>query len=181
MKYKKLALLSALLSFGLMAPMETQAFEFFVRPSKVERQAAPLAYQLFCLKSPRDCRAGASGSIRLTAAKQAMLARINRQVNRSMRPVYDKGVDRWSADTRSGDCEDFALTKRRHLIKAGFPAGALRMAVARTGWGEGHAVLVVHTSTGDYVLDNRTDSIKTWRQTDLKLIKMASANPLRWN
>ena len=40
----------------------------------------------------------------------------------------------WNIPTDGyGDCEDYALTKRRDLIAAGFPAQALRIAVVLTG------------------------------------------------
>ncbi|MNL69638.1 hypothetical protein D3C87_1945270 [compost metagenome] len=55
------------------------------------------------------------------------------------------------------------------------------MAVARTRSGEGHAVLVVKTSKGDLVLDNRSSAIKPWRSTDLRWVKIQSGdNPKRW-
>jgi predicted transglutaminase-like cysteine proteinase len=98
-----------------------------------------------------------------------------------MRPVYDKGDDTGSAGGGAGDCEDFALTKRRKLIQQGIPASALRIAVAMTPSGEGHAVLLVRTRAGDFVLDNRTNRMLKWNQTDLSWVKIASAeNPMIW-
>lgn len=145
------------------------------------RAKAPLAYQLFCLKSPNECRGGGKKSIHLTPQLLSKLDAVNRSVNRAIRPRNDFRADTWSLNPANGDCEDYALTKRKRLLKLGFPASALRLAVARTGRGEGHAVLVVRTSAGDRVLDNRTNSIRDWHQTDLSLVKMAGANPLRWN
>ncbi|MNL79260.1 hypothetical protein D3C87_2058250 [compost metagenome] len=82
----------------------------------------------------------------------------------------------------AGDCEDFALTKRDKLIALGWPARALRVAVAKTSWGEGHAVLVVKTDRGDLVLDNRTNVIKDWRSAGLHWTMIQSAeSPKVWH
>ena len=46
---------------------------------------------------------------------------------------------------------------------------------------EGHAILTVATETGDYILDNRTDEIRGWRQTEYRFLKRQSqADPLQW-
>jgi len=82
---------------------------------------------------------------------------------------------------KQGDCEDFALTKRKKLIEMGWSSRSLRIAVALTGRGEGHAVLIAKTSEGDLVLDNRTSAIKDWRRTDLQLVMLQSKdNPQQW-
>ncbi|WP_236759154.1 transglutaminase-like cysteine peptidase, partial [Agrobacterium tumefaciens] len=76
---------------------------------------------------------------------------------------------------------DYAVTKRQRLLRAGWPSGALRIATARTSTGIGHAVLVVSTSQGDLVLDNRTNVVKPWKAVDLKWIKIQShENPRVW-
>lgn len=146
---------------------------------------APFAQIRFCVQNPDDCQGGSASSIvSLDSAKSAELMRINRSVNAGIRPVNDKNGalgDIWQANVTSGDCEDFALTKRRQLISLGWPVGALRIAVARTRQGEGHAVLVVKTSKGDLVLDNRTSKVRTWNRTNLTWIKIQSGeNPRLW-
>ena len=144
---------------------------------------APFAMIQFCVRSPGDCRrSDGHASIAWSLAVWQLIARTNTHVNRTIRPVHDAaGADVWSVGVVRGDCEDFALTKRRTLMRAGLPASALRMAVATTPSGEGHAVLVVTTSRGDFVLDNRTDLIVSWRSTDLDWIKIASAqDPRLW-
>lgn len=64
-----------------------------------------------------------------------------------------------------GDCEDFALEKRQALIGRGFPAAALALATARSQATGLHAVLIVRTTQGDYVLDNTTPWVLPWRET----------------
>jgi predicted transglutaminase-like cysteine proteinase len=72
------------------------------------------------------------------------------------------------------------ITKRSRLIGMGLPAGALRIAYAKTSSGEGHAVLIVKTNKGDYVLDNRTSSIRPKSQSGLRFISISTANPKKW-
>jgi predicted transglutaminase-like cysteine proteinase len=87
-----------------------------------------------------------------------ILARsINIDVNRSTTYRTDLDLygrpDFWTIANGAGDCEDFALAKRQRFIDAGF-GDFVRLATAwvpREGY---HAVLIVTTTRGDYVLDN---------------------------
>jgi predicted transglutaminase-like cysteine proteinase len=83
-------------------------------------------------------------------------------------------VERWSyPDDGYGDCEDYALLKRRMLIESGWPREALLLTVVR-GEGEGHAVLTVTTDKGDYVLDNLNSDVLLWSNTGYRFIKRQS-------
>lgn len=141
--------------------------------------AAPIGFQIFCLKQPAHCRGGGSAQVSLTSSTMSNLQAVNAQVNRSIRPVSDKN-DTWSVNVRQGDCEDYALTKRAALIARGLPASALRLAAVRTRGGVGHAVLVVRTDKGDYVLDNLTGQVKEWRKTGLRWVALSGENPRQW-
>ncbi|WP_062018181.1 transglutaminase-like cysteine peptidase [Aureimonas sp. AU4] len=146
---------------------------------------APFAHVRFCKVNPEQCRSD-GGAARLTLNRQtlATIRSVNMQVNRSIRPVNDRNTplgDVWTLSPRQGDCDDFAVTKRQALIRAGFSAAALRLLVATTSWGEGHAVLVVATNGGDLVLDNMTDRVRSLAETGLRPIKVqSSADPRRW-
>lgn len=150
------------------------------------RTTAPFAHVRFCMDYPDQCRNGDGPSeVSLTPARQQQLSQVNGSVNRAIRPVNDDASDNagdvWSVDVAAGDCEDFALTKRENLLKLGWSPRTLRIAMARTGSGVGHAVLVVKTDRGDLVLDNRTNRIKGWRFTDLQILKIQSGeNPRQW-
>jgi predicted transglutaminase-like cysteine proteinase len=145
---------------------------------------APYAFVKFCVANASDC-ADAHGAAMLPLSSTLMrqLRQVNAKVNGSIVPQLDTdGDDEWQADVTAGDCEDYALTKRRRLIALGWSANALRMAIAYTPDGSGHAVLVVSTSRGDLVLDNRNNSIRNWRDTDLRWVMIQSpVNPLFWN
>jgi predicted transglutaminase-like cysteine proteinase len=112
-------------------------------------------------------------------ARWAELAHVNRSVNAAITPATDRevyGVDEhWAYPTGGrGDCEDYALLKRRVLIDRGWPESALLITVVRDQAGDGHAVLTVRTSEGDVVLDNVHDEILPWHRTGYRFVKRQS-------
>jgi predicted transglutaminase-like cysteine proteinase len=166
---------------GLARPLRSAPPSQFITATKFT--LAPFAFVRFCKDNSGSCVAGrGDAEVTLTPALRAELLRINSTVNRTIIAQNDDdGDDVWAQDVTAGDCEDFALTKRHQLIKAGWPTRSLRIAVAKTRAGEGHAVLVVRTSEGDLVLDNRSSAVRAWNQTDLKWIKIQSGdNPRLW-
>jgi predicted transglutaminase-like cysteine proteinase len=145
---------------------------------------APLAYVAYCVNNKADCAKGhGEARVNLTTKLRRELRQVNGQVNREIEPLSDAaGEDTWQADVKSGDCEDYVLTKRKRLIELGWSPNALRIAVTYTPSNSGHAVLVVSTSQGDLVLDNRQNAVLNWRDTDLRWVKIQSPeNPLKWN
>ena len=142
---------------------------------------APLGYQLMCLKTPAQCQGGGSSKVEATADVMATLKRVNSHVNNSITPRNDKGADVWTANATVGDCEDYVLAKRRALIKAGLPASSLRIAYVKTRGGVGHAILVVKTSRGDYVLDNLNRSVRPLSQAGYRIISISGSDPKSWS
>lgn len=147
-----------------------------------QRTTAPFAHVLFCHRTPQECVADAApATVQLDGQKIHQLRMVNRTVNRQIRPRNDAGLDEWALAPTSGDCEDYAITKRHELVKLGWPASALRLAVAYTTWGEGHLLLVVKTTNGDLVLDNLTPAVRHWQQTGLRWqMIQSSADPRKW-
>lgn len=148
---------------------------------------APMGHAVFCHEQPGQCTSFGPAIVKLDKEHEFQLRLVNAKVNLEIRPVNDKAVapdampDTWSLAPRAGDCEDFAVTKRAELIKLGWPSRALRMAVGKTYRGEGHAVLVVRTSQGDMVLDNRTSRVLPWYKAGIIWTKIqSSANAKRW-
>ncbi|WP_082653549.1 transglutaminase-like cysteine peptidase [Aureimonas sp. AU22] len=167
---------------GSLAPLRQERASPHPRLQEGINTRAPFAFIRYCVASPQACRVSGRETMEWTPNVRDLVTEINRSVNRSIRPVNDKGGDIWQANVAAGDCEEFALTKRERLLKMGLPASALRMAVATTASGEGHAVLVVSTPSGDFVLDNRLDRILLWHQTDLTFLKIASSeDPRLWH
>ena len=148
---------------------------------------APMAHIRFCAQNPDQCtRIGEQGiQQRSERQLQAMLERINRQVNASIVPTPDK-MDRglqdvWQVNVAKGDCEDYALQKRKMLLTQGWPSERLRIAVVFTREGISHAVLVARVGQTDYVLDNLVGELRPWNYTGYSFIKIQSPqDPKLW-
>lgn len=167
-----LALVAAVTMAGAVAP-EANAWNLGSR-SRLGRAPladAPLAFQLFCLQNPSECKPSRRQVVSYTPKVRALLVSVNNRVNRSIKPRHDKG-DTWTVNPAYGDCDDYAMTKRHQLIRAGIPASALKIAVVRTRSGEGHAVLIVKTSAGEFALDNIRKSIVRRSQTGYRFLKL---------
>nr|WP_246329519.1 transglutaminase-like cysteine peptidase [Chthonobacter rhizosphaerae] len=151
----------------------------------------PLGFVFYCARDPRACQPASSRSVDVTKDGRVVMGpevasaimAVNMKVNREIRPVAESpgAPDVWEANVAAGDCEDFALTKQRRLLKAGWPSSALLMAKVRMRDGSYHAILVTRTSTGDYVLDNMTDEIRPWNEAPYRFIGVQSPNdPAVW-
>lgn len=124
--------------------------------------------------------------INLTPQTQRMIARVNQWVNSKIKPMSDMdhwGVaDQWDYPSDGyGDCEDYALLKRRLLMEEGFPRQALLMTVVKDEQDEGHAILTIKTNKGEFVLDNLNDRVMAWNETGYHFIKRQSqSDPNVW-
>lgn len=117
--------------------------------------------------------------IDLSAAAWRKIGSVNAWVNKAIAPVADsdhwQAIDHWDYPTDGkGDCEDYALLKRRMLIEEGFPREALLLTVVKDANGDGHSVLTVRTNRGDFVLDNLSDRMKPWSATPYRFVKRQS-------
>jgi predicted transglutaminase-like cysteine proteinase len=143
---------------------------------------APFQHVRFCLHNPAECQSNPAENdhIDLSAETSELLNRVNRDVNASIIPTvksYGSNLaDAWRIAPDMGDCNDYAVTKRHELMQSGLPSAALRLSVVKTTAGIGHLVLVVVTTKGDIVLDNLTDEIRSWRNTDYQWLKIQSAS-----
>ncbi len=148
----------------------------------------PPGFISFCIRHPDQCDAppGEAASLRLSDERWRAIRSINRQFNESIRPeddeVHYKRPEYWEIPTDGyGDCEDYALAKRKAFIDRGFPELVLRIAVVITPQDARHAVLLVDTDKGQYVLDNLNDAVLDRRQTDYVWIEEQDAkNPRAW-
>ncbi len=150
--------------------------------------AKPLqGWTQFCQENRSECAVNVSeaDTIDLTAQAWKTIVSVNSKVNSSIKAVTDADhwgvVDTWGfPDDGKGDCEDFQLLKRRLLVEAGLPRRAMRMTVVIDELGEGHAVLMVRTNRGDFVLDNKTSSVLPWHRTGYVYIKRESQDTIGW-
>lgn len=140
----------------------------------------PVGHYEFCQRNADECaKTVAMRPVELTRKLWATMVDVNNVVNTMVTPRTDMemwGVEeRWSYPTNGyGDCEDYVLEKRRRLVKAGVPVSNLLITVVRQPNGDGHAVLTVSTSMGDFVLDNLEPRILTWTDTDYQYLKRQS-------
>ena len=171
---------AAALVLGLMASGSAMAYTRHF-PGGGARSMAPLGFQLFCLQHPDQCRAAGRSSVTMTPQLMRTLQRVNYSVNHTIIAQDGVAQESWTVNPTYGNCHDYAMTKRARLIGMGLPASALRIAYGKTGDGEGHAILVVRTNGGDFVLDNRTGQITTTHSTDVNILSMSGANPTDWH
>lgn len=145
------------------------------------RATQPIGHYEFCRKSPAECRQKTASAtpVALTRELWAEMIDINNSVNATVTPKTDMEMwgkeEVWSYPVDGyGDCEDYVLEKRRDLMKLGVPAGNLLITVVRQANGDGHAVLTVRTSGGDFILDNLEDRVLRWYDTDYTFLKRQS-------
>lgn len=146
---------------------------------------APGGWVGYCTDNPEECDVPPSPpqDAVLTKEKLRELAEFNKQVNVSIIPMTDMEhfgvIEKWTLPTDGyGDCEDYALLKQKMLIEAGWPRQALLMTVVRDETGAGHAVLTVKSEQGDYILDNRVDTVGLWTDTGYRFVKRQSQSSL---
>jgi predicted transglutaminase-like cysteine proteinase len=150
------------------------------------RARPPIGHVAFCQRYPQECvKRGEQSSVTLDNANWKELLEINHQVNRAVSPVTDldyyKTEEFWTLPDNYGDCEDYVLLKRRALMDLGWPSSALLVTVVFDENNEGHAILIVRTDRGEFVLDNKTQAIKVWYDTPYRYVKRQSeSDPRQW-
>ncbi len=145
------------------------------KPPRAEPDAAPL-------EPASDVRPA------VQMASHRDLETVNRRVNRAIRRSTDEATfgqaDVWAIPEGSrarGDCEDYALAKRRALIEMGVSADHLSLAIVRTRAGEIHAVLLARTRDGEFVLDNLSPWVVRWDAAPYEwLERQAPGSVLDW-
>ena len=149
----------------------------------------PQAFVRFCEENPEECVTTSSVETRRRPASPQQLNEldeINRRINQAIRPEADLkhyGIaDYWTLPTDGkGDCEDYALLKRHELIELGWPSSALLMTIVSDEQGKGHAVLIVRTEAGDFILDNKVDEVRLWNKAPYRfLLRQSYLNPRVW-
>lgn len=93
------------------------------------------------------------------------LRQVNAEVNK-FKYVFDNArygqEEYWDLiGEEGGDCEDYALEKRRRLMALGWDADDLRLTICQTEEGEYHCVLTVDDGDDTLALDNRFDRVRT--------------------
>lgn len=148
----------------------------------------PIGHYDFCRLNPDECsiKTRDIGPEQMTGALWRKIVAVNVAVNAAIKPMNDIEIygrdEVWAyPDNGVGDCEDYVLEKRRTLSREGLSLSNLLITVVRKPDGEGHAVLTIRTSKGDFVLDNLTDAVSQWDETGYNFLKRQSTeNTGRW-
>ena len=183
MKSVKYTLLfcAALLAFGSMSAIRP-ALAWTQMPTGAAA-VPPAGFLGFCAKHLPEClsRSQEAAVVELTEDQSRAIEAVQGAVNASITPRLDP-AHTWDYSTDgTGDCNKYALTKRRELIARGIPRSALLLATAKTERDEGHLVLVVRTDRGDLVLDNRVPHVVDWSVLPYRWVSVQSPqSPVRW-
>lgn len=148
----------------------------------------PIGFVNFCARNPKDCKPEGKGKalkLAMSPERWNLIYQVNTYVNGKIAPVSDQDLygepEYWAYPTDAGDCEDYLLLKKRYLEGLGFPAAALLITVVLDERNEGHAILTVTTAEGDFILDNRRNEIRRWRDVDYTFLKRQSPrDPRHW-
>jgi predicted transglutaminase-like cysteine proteinase len=185
----KLSTAASILLFVLLGyPTAGAARVFPLNMTVGASTAPPDGWFQFCADYKSECKVEPSEPKEVALSRHAWkeLIRINSWVNSHIKPMSDMAhwgvIDRWSyPDDGYGDCEDYALLKRRMLMQAGWPREALLMTVVRDQNGEGHAVLTVKTDKGEFILDNQREGILLWSETRYEFVsRQSQSDPNKW-
>lgn len=171
------------LALGVSTPLQANsAFLPLNKPISAPQGALGICERYAWACAPTSQAARAIGHEDLVA----LARQVNLSVNRQVREVSDydqyRVAEHWSLPTaRGGDCEDFALLKKRELLRRGVAPERLLIATALTPDRVAHAVLILRTDAGDLVLDNLTNRIRPWQKTGYTFLRMQDpAQPARW-
>jgi predicted transglutaminase-like cysteine proteinase len=153
-----------------------------------EKAGPPPGWEAFCKRYSTECvgQTATPQKIELTPEHWDAIVGANNWVNHNIKPMTDRRhwhtINKWVyPDDGYGDCKDYVLLKRRILMEDRFPREALLITIVWTKQNQGHAVLIVRTDKGDYVLDNLTSKVLLWTQTTHDYVKRQSTeDPNKW-
>ena len=120
----------------------------------------PIGFVEFCQRNAEACQPGTRRQRKLAMSedKWLLVRMVNAFVNGAIAPITDETLygtpEYWTIPADAGDCEDIVLLKKKILQQKGIPAEALRITVVLDEQGEGHAVLSLVTTKGDFILDS---------------------------
>lgn len=147
----------------------------------------PIGFVEFCQRHADACQpnTGKQRKLAMDEEKWLLVRMVNAFVNGAIAPITDETLygtpEYWTIPTDAGDCEDIVLLKKKILRQKGIPAEVLRITVVLDEQGEGHAVLSLVTTKGDFILDNRRNAIRNWNATNYTMLKRQSAqDPRKW-
>lgn len=153
-----------------------------------EKALPPIGHTDFCRDNPGDCARREPSSLFGLLAESALyenLDAVNRWVNSAIVPAHEASPEnigsKWFVLPYSGNCHDFAVSKRHELLKMGWPSSALLLAEVELKTGERHLVLVASLRGRKFVLDNLSPTVLPVQDVrDYSWIRMESARFARY-
>lgn len=148
-------------------------------PPIVRYTRAPVAAQEFITRAPTfgkylsDHKAKTNKPLKYDARLATLLQQVNTEGNTKITWKSDINVygkpEYWDMPCESNgklydDCDGYAIWKMHRLIELGLPSTPLIFATAYDETKTYHAILIVMTDKGDFVLDNRNADVKTVTQ-----------------
>lgn len=185
----KSVIVASLSSVALIGLTSTIAFAEHVGKAMITGSVTsqPIGHYQFCKQFPDECnvKSRRKAATLVTDYGWDVVHEVNALVNEHVAPLTDWEIhgeeEVWSYPGLVGDCEDYVLLKRQMLIERGFEPSDLLITVVRRPDGEGHAVLTLRTSKGDFVLDNLEGDVKLWSDTPYRYLKrQATFHTGRW-
>lgn len=147
----------------------------------------PIGHYDYCKRYSTDCKPiNDRGPAKMNASLWKLINQVNDHANRTVTPASDLEIygqeEYWEYPRGgAGDCEDYALEKRRLLMLRGISPSNLLITVVRKQDGEGHALLTVRTDKGDYLLDNLEEKVSLWDTSNYHFLKRQASNHAgRW-
>ncbi|KPF44053.1 transglutaminase-like cysteine peptidase [Rhizobium sp. AAP43] len=178
---------SFILASALLGTSAAGTFANTASMTVVGKANPPIGHYEFCQINMAECAPTGrdAGAHALTETDWKTILEVNYDVNSAITPLTDMEIygveERWAFPRTVGDCEDFALMKRKLLIDKGFDPSNLLITVVLQPSGEGHAVLTVRTDHGDFILDNMRNKVLLWSDTEYTYLKrQSSSHPGRW-
>jgi predicted transglutaminase-like cysteine proteinase len=152
-----------------------------------EVTSQPIGHYEFCQRLPAECsvKSRSASTVRMDNRAWEIVRAVNSDVNARYIAKTDMEIygreEFWTYPTVFADCEDYALQKRKELADLGFALSDLLITVVRKPDGEGHAVLTLRTTDGDFILDNLASDVLAWYETSYTFLKrQATFNTGRW-
>jgi predicted transglutaminase-like cysteine proteinase len=135
---------------------------------------------------------GLVAQVKAAGDPMAQVKKANALMNDPAQHPYIEDINNWGQTEywatayqflkKSGDCEDFSITKYMLLKAAGYPVENMRIVAVRIRslGGIGHAILVVYQGNKAWVLDNRTPSVMDASLIRLEFQPVMSLNENQW-
>ena len=155
--------------------------------SEITKFGEPGGHMAYCSQHVLQCASQTPAT--LSSDLSQLIRRVNDEVNRGVQGVKDSvqfGVpEKWTDEALQlgrGDCEDFALAKRKRLVELGVPRGALRLAVVdKFSWDMTHVVLLVSFEDKVVVMDSLTSRLEDAQDLGVTWLNVQhQSNPRVW-